>query len=50
MYANTGLRTSILAYGFLYLKQDEDPLQQIQILDFMNLVSFNQIVWNPPNV
>jgi hypothetical protein len=35
----TGLRTSIQAIGFLWMKESQDPLEGVQQLDYMNLVS-----------
>ena len=37
--ARTGLRTVVQAFGFLYLKVSKDPLEGIQDLEFMHLVS-----------
>jgi hypothetical protein len=39
LFTKTGLRTVVQAYGFLYLKVSKDPLEGIQDLEFMHLVS-----------
>ena len=37
--AYSGLRNTIQAYGFLYLKRSRDPLEDIQQIQQNNLVS-----------
>jgi hypothetical protein len=39
IYNVSGLRSTNQAVGFLYVKQSRDPLEGIQQLEFMNLVS-----------
>ena len=37
--AYSGFRVVIQAFGFIYLKKSRDPLEGIQSLEFMTLVS-----------
>jgi hypothetical protein len=35
----SGIRTSLQAYGFIHLKASKDPIEGIQQLEYLNLVS-----------
>ena len=44
LYTFTGLRTTIQAIGFIKFKKAQDPLEEIQQMEYMNLVSTVQIM------
>ena len=44
IYTLSGLRVIIQAVGFIHYKASNDPMEDIQSLQYMNLVSFIQVM------